>query len=179
MGNDFFASIFTDHKGYNVAIFEVDRPKLLLHESHSSDSLSIRSIASVVKPYTGNKFMGCYFNFIEKDTSNLIPNGVIELIGGSKVLIKVNENLFVPLQSLGVQLGEGELIIKQQLSGRILSEFRGTNPARPDEISHQISNLIQVADNWNMFIGKSNIEIRTERKGSIDFSGYQLGRSGW
>jgi hypothetical protein len=171
MTNNFFASTFSDFKGYNVAIFEVDKtgdsPKLLLHESRSSDALSIQSIADIIKPFTGDNFMGCYFNFVEDDTTNLIPNGVVNLIGGETILLKLNENPLVPLQTLGLKLGGEELIIKERLSGRVYSDFRGIKPAHLDEMSHQIANLIHVADNWDRLVNGANIEIRSERREPI------------
>jgi hypothetical protein len=160
MTNNFFASTFSDFKGYNVAIFEIDKtgdsPKLLLHESQSSDALSTQSIADIIKSYTGDNFVGCYFNFVDNDKTNLIPNGVVNLIGGETILLKLNENPNVPLQSLGLKLGEGDLMIKEQLSGRVHSDFRDTNPAHLDEMSHQIANLIRIADNWDRFVNGDN-----------------------
>jgi hypothetical protein len=168
MTNNFFASIFSDFKGYNVAIFEIDKtgdsPKLRLHKSESSEALSTQSIADVIKPFTGDNFMGCYFNFVENDTTNLIPNGVIKLTGGETKLLKLNENPMVPLQSLGVKLEEGDLIIKERLSGRFYSDFRGIKPEHLDEMSHQIANLIRVTDNWDRLVNGANIEIRSERR---------------
>jgi hypothetical protein len=173
MTNNFFASVYSDFRGYNVAIFEIDKtgdiPKLSLHKSESSDALSTQSIADVIKRYTGDNFTGCYFNFVEKDTTNLIPNGVVNLIGGEILLLKLNENPMVPLQSLGVKLVEGNLRVKEGLDGRVHSDFRGTNPAHLDEMSHQIANLIRVADNWDRLVnGDSNTITMGEPKDLFD-----------
>jgi hypothetical protein len=173
MTNKLFASTFSDFRGYNVAIFEIDKtgdsPKLLLCESQSSDALSIQSIADIIKPFTGDNFVGCYFNFVENDTTNLIPNGVVNLIGGETILLKSNENPLVPLQTLALKLGGGDLIIKERLSGRVYSDFRGTKPAHLDEMSHQIANLIRVADNWDRLVnGDSNTITMGEPKDRFD-----------
>jgi hypothetical protein len=173
MTNNFFASVYSDFRGYNVAIFEIDKtgdsPKLLLHESQSSDALSIQSIADIIKPFTGDNFMGCYFNFVDKDTTNLIPNGVVNLIGGETILLKLHENPLVPLQTLTLKLGGEELTIEKRLSGRFYSDFRGTNPAHLDEMSHQMANLIRVADNWDRLVnGDSNTITMGEPKDRFD-----------
>jgi hypothetical protein len=160
--NNFFASVYSDFKGYNVAIFEVvktsENSVLRLHEAESSDMLAVEPIANIIRPFTGDRFMGCYFNFVENDKANLVPNGVVELIGGSRVLIKVNENPQVSLTNLALKLNSGALAIKQQLAGRIHADQKH---ADVDDMSHQIANLIHVTDNWNMFIGKSFIEFRS------------------
>lgn len=162
MVNNFFASVFSDFKGYNVAIFEIDKinenPAFLLHHSESSDMLAIESIADSIKPFAGDEFMGCYFNFVEHDTANLIPNGVIAVVGGRMVLTRVNENPEVSLTSLTVKINTGFLKIKSHLAGRIQSDLKNTDI---DNMSHQIANLTHVADNWNMLSGKVNIEIRS------------------
>lgn len=162
MVNNFFASVFSDFKGYNVAIFEIDKtnenPVFLLHHSESSDMLAIEPIADSIKPFAGDEFMGCYFNFVEHDTVNLIPNGVIAVVGGRMVLTRVNENPEVSLTSLTVKINTGFLKIKSHLAGRIQSDLKNTDI---DDMSHQIANLTHVADNWDMLAGKSNIEIRS------------------
>lgn len=173
MENNFFASVYSDYKGYNIAIFEVDKttenPVFLLHKSESSDMLAIEPIADSIKPFTTNGFMGCYFNFVENDKSNLVPNGVIELIGGTRFLTKVNENPVVSLTNLALKINGGFIKIKSQLAGGIHTDLKH---ADADDMSHQIANLIHVADNWNMFIGKSNIEIRSEKRSPSGLEGY-------
>lgn len=148
-----------------MLVFEVDRTNnntvLLLHLSESSDMLAIEPIADIIKPFTGNEFMGCYFNFVENDTTNLVPNGVIELIGGTSFLTKVNENPQVSLTNLALKINGGAIKIKSQLAGGIHTDLKH---ADVDDMSRQIANLIHVTDNWDRLVNGANIEIRSERR---------------
>jgi hypothetical protein len=158
--NNIFASVYSNHKGYNVAIFEVDKTNdstvFLLHKSESSDLLAIEPIADIIKPFTANGFMGCYFNFVENDKANLVPNGVIELIGGKRGFTKANENPTVSLTNLALKINGGAIKIKSQLAGSIQADLKY---ADIDDMSHQIANLIHITDNWNRFVNGDNIEV--------------------
>jgi hypothetical protein len=166
--DNFFASVYSNHKGYNVLVFKVDKttekPVLLLYKSESSDMLAIEPIADIIKPFTANGFMGCYFNFVENDTTNLVPNGVRELIGGERILLKVNENPAVSLNNLALKMNGGAMKIKSQLAGGIHTDLKH---ADVDNMSHQIANLIHVTDNWDSLINGANIEIRSKRREPI------------
>lgn len=143
-----------------MLVFEVDRtkekPVLLLRLSESSDLLAIEPIADIIKPYTANGFMGCYFNFVESDKENLVANGVVELIGGECILLKANENPAVSLEKLVLKINGGGMKIKSQLAGRIHADQKH---ADVDDMSHQITNLIHVADNWDRLVNGDNNEI--------------------
>ncbi len=173
MENNFFASVYSDYKGYNVVILEVDKttenPVFLLHKSESSDMLAIKPIADSIKSFTTNGFMGCYFNFVEGDKANLVPNGTIELIGGTRFLTKVNENPQVSLTNLALKINGGSIKIKSQLAGGIHTDLK---QASVDDMSHQIANLIHIADNWNMFIGKGIVEYRGQKRSLTNFEGW-------
>lgn len=177
--DNFFASVYSNHRGYNVLVFEVDRTNnntvLLLHLSESSDLLAIEPIADIIKPFTANGFMGCYFNFVENDKVNLVPNGVVELIGGERILLKVNENPDVPLTNLALKINGGAMKIKSQLAGRIHTDLKHANPL---EMSHQITNLIHVADNWDRLVNGDNnlIEMGGLKYESEILDGFMLDR---
>jgi hypothetical protein len=160
--NKFFASVYSDFSGYNVAVFEVDKthenPVLLLHKSESSDMLAIEPIAGIIRPFATSGFMGCYFDKVENDTVKLVPNGVIELLGCTRFLLTVNANPRVSLTNLALKINGGSMRVKGQLAGSIQADLKR---ATVDEMSHQISNLIQIADNWDTCIGKSCIEFQT------------------
>ena len=129
---------------------------LLLHLSESSDLLAIEPIAGIIKPFTGNGFGGCYFNFVESDKVNLVPNGVVDLIGGERILVKVNENPEVSLTNLALKMNGGAMKFKSQLAGGIHTDLKH---AAVDNMSHQITNLIHVADNWDRLVNGDNNEI--------------------
>jgi hypothetical protein len=177
--DNFFASVYSNHRGYNVLVFEVDRtnnnPVLRLHLSESSDLLAIEPIADTIKPFTTNGFMGCYFNFVENDKENLVPNGVVESVGGERILTKVNENPAVSLTNLALKMNGGAIKIKSQLAGGIHTDLKH---ADIDDMSHQIANLIHVSDNWDRLVNGDNniIEMGGLKYESEILDGFMLDR---
>ena len=111
---------------------------------------------------------------MESDKVNLVPNGVVDLIGGERILVKVNENPEVSLTNLALKMNGGAMKIKSQLAGGVHTDLKH---AAVDNMSHQITNLIHVADNWDRLVnGNNNLIELGELKERCELDGFLFDR---